>query len=862
MKYFSLHILRNTLAMTLGIIVSLCLTVSCDDDMPEIPGNPLEMEDGYICINLECMENATKATEAAVDNLNENKINTVVLCLWASGGDHTDYDAPNLMMQFDNLNANGTAVLRVPLTSELVTNLFGNNNSNTCSAFVAVNVDKGDATTVADLRENVINSAFESRKTQSAFTMDGDGTVALFENRAVGKIEVKRSAAKFTLHLNVDETVTETSGDDVIEWTPSKSGMRVWLSQGVAVSQLDPKPTLDMDEDVYFNSSRQLDYTFRLSSEEADKDFPYIQDTPLYSYPNKWTEDMDEQHKTTLTLMVPWTSDGGKTYRTCYYQVPVVPLTSTETVRNTSYHIKLHVGMLGNLTPDIPTDIEADYYAANWGSENIDVDIKDYRYLVVDANNYTINNEDSIVIPFYTSHKTVVDGSSVKMKFYRFNFSDEGTAFEVPVSETQNEQSKKWYGEYVYEAHFNNTNNTLVVKHPLKVFEPYRKKATKVDLTNGGNKTNTRDKTQTTDAVDAVLGTIKGFKKTNIDEYSKVEFEVTVWHEDLHTYSETVKITQYPGIYIESRENYVAPNATSFSYNGAQGNTQINGNCVQKSGNYNSLGGNYQRWETSIGLSTGYLNWNPNLYLITITKLPENSEYIIGDPRSYLINNNLSNGSVDKGVAYTTAWAGGTMNGVPINGFTTAPALGESSKRTLKYYYPTIETSQTINMIAPKLRVCSSYGGTSAILTREMARRRAAAYQELGYAAGRWRLPTFAEVRFLMQMSIDDKIPRLFGRDSGVWYYWCAQGAVKVPKRGDTSDKVEIVALPTDGGMGPGTGKTGAFTGDNYADHARFVYDEWYWGEEMLPSSGTPNATKPTYTFTWGDRVKTNPEER
>ena len=111
-----------------------------------------------------------------------------------------------------------------------------------------------------------------------------------------------------------------------------------------------------------------------------------------------------------------------------------------------------------------------------------------------------------------------------------------------------------------------------------------------------------------------------------------------------------------------------------------------------------------------------------------------------------------------------------------------------------------------------------------------------------------------------MKLAADKKIPRLFGTNaSGTWFYWCAQGAVRVPDGTVTNPNIAIVASPSGGASGAAAAP---FTDDNYRDHTRFVYDEWYWGSETLtPSSQTPNANSPTYTFTWGDRPKTSPQD-
>lgn len=900
---------------------------SCSDNL-ELNNPADELQADCITLTLKCGQNVSRAEEPGIDELNENRIHSVTLCLSPSAGDRTDSANPAYMQTFTDLNADNEVVLRLPLTTEMITRLFGENSSNQCRVFAAVNVDPGTATTVEQLRKMTVTSTFESSRKQKSFTMDGDGVINYTpgRNSATGSVTVKRSAAKITLALDVDEEVEEDIAGKKLHWEPNLEGMKVRLVQGVKTSQLDPAPAPDMDASVYFNTPDNIEYKFKVEGPEGDKYARYNQkqDMPFYTYPNKWTGSLGERHGTFMILSVPWSSDDGKSWRTCYYHVPIIPDGNFELVRNTSYHVFLHVGILGSFVPDEPLEVMGDYYVADWGQEKLDVDIKDYRYLVVDQNDYVVNNEASITIPFYTSHETVV--TDVKMKFYRYNFSDQGSEFAVTVSKAQNDLSaaKSESKTGVYTCDFDNSKNTLYLSHTLNIWAPYNNSDNEVLLTRKVDGTTRADVDNTTE-IQAVLNTIAYFKeKLNDGEYSRIEYEVTVQHKDVFDgsshinkdlYKETVTITQYPGMYITAVQNYCDNLKDKTKTNAISGNTFINGNTNGdnfswpvnglKDNNFNLINGdptdkgifrrifNYQNWDRSIGLGfpPAYLNWNPNLYLVTITQLSQElgNKYIIDDPRSYNINNYLSNNTTD----YTVD--GGTQNvfkdeyfyfsdtdlsmqskNEPINpqpvgttlitlkGFIKAPALGESEERTLKYYYPTREAEENKKTIAPKFRICSSYAGSSGFLTREMSRRRAAAYQELGYPAGRWRLPTFGEVEYIMTLAAEQKIPRLFGTQaSGTWYYWCAQGAVKVPDANNSNQTIEIVKdLYDSGGTTFYEMPLIPFSGDQYLARTRFVYDEWYWGSETLtPKPGDPNANSTIYTFTWGDRKKDNPEE-
>lgn len=836
---------------------------ACTDDVaaPEINGDA--SCDGDFTVTIKCAGETTRATEEGDDSLNENLIESVTICLWPNGGDWLTSDEPMYMETFTGLNKKGTATLRLPLTMEMIDGLFNVDGSKTCQMFVAVNVipDATKVKTVDALRALAISSPFDSKMKQESFTMDGDGVATFVEvgniRTASAEIEVRRSAAKLDLHLDVTDKVTETLNDKVVEWTPDYSNMRVMLHNGVKDSQLDPNPK-EVSPEARFNTPDELSYKFELKESAepaASREYPYAQITPFYTYPNSWAPDEQNpmavvEGMTYMTLSIPWTSDGGLSYRTCYYRVPVIKPELSEIVRNTSYHVRLKVSMLGSFIPEKPFEVEPlNYSAARWGTENIDIDINEVRYLVVDQNEFEVDNESTITIPFYTSHETVV--TSATMTFYRFNFSDEGSQFAVKVTDAQNETSKEKGGRAVYTTTFNNNrnNSSLKVSHTLKVWTPKDADGNTVDLTNGDKKyaASTRKRTQTTTDINNVLKKISYYTRSSADEYSKVVFKVTVQHQDMQgtsNFKETVTITQYPAMYISAVKNYTKTGDTAFDYSGGYGSTYINKNYAKIDGLDLSKpsGGISNGWMTSIGLnSTSYLNWNPNMYLVTVSTFNDSTNYRIGDPRIDKINNAL--GDSGMGSKHTTAWAGGSVGGVQCDGFATATSLyyEDTKQRTLSYYYPTDEATKTLRMIAPKFRICSSYAGTGPILTRALARRRAAAYQEMGYAAGRWRLPTYAEVEFLMQLSADLKIPRLFGTtNSGTWIYWCANGGAVVP--------------PKTAGAGNINPSLDTSLAASSLCRARFVYDEWFWGEETLKKISNPTAGKPEYTFTWGDK--------
>lgn len=124
----------------------------------------------------------------------------------------------------------------------------------------------------------------------------------------------------------------------------------------------------------------------------------------------------------------------------------------------------------------------------------------------------------------------------------------------------------------------------------------------------------------------------------------------------------------------------------------------------------------------------------------------------------------------------------------------------------------------TRQMIAPQFMMASSYGVCNNAMGYSDAEKRCATYQEDGYPAGRWRVPTQAEVKYIIQLSGWGVIPVLFNNGSN---YWSAHTVVQ-----------------NDNGVFSTSTSTSAFV--------RCVYDTWYWGKERVDED----------TFTYGDKQR------
>ena len=150
--------------------------------------------------------------------------------------------------------------------------------------------------------------------------------------------------------------------------------------------------------------------------------------------------------------------------------------------------------------------------------------------------------------------------------------------------------------------------------------------------------------------------------------------------------------------------------------------------------------------------------------------------------------------------------------------FSTYLGDSDSADRKLDNYRPTKEEGVDA-IIAPAFKIASSWGvvSTSESFRFENAKRRCASYQENGYPAGRWRIPTEAEIEYLVDLSRDHKIPELFDGN-----YYASSGRHYSSSSGNFS------------------------TSSRTNPSVRCVYDVWYWGEEKVGNA-------PYTTFIWGD---------
>ncbi len=813
----------------------------CSDAMEDIIDAPSES----LTLRFYSAGAGTRADiESSDASLNENLISNLAVAFYPSAAS----DSKNAVKfnLFKNLGATGKVERKIIISDEEVALLFGSTETSgaTCRVYALANLSDeeiaalGKTPTVAAMKELRVSSEFDTQQVQESFVMSGDATVtynidASGKKTAVGNVQLVRSAAKITLNIKLPESYEDPGTGNIWEpiASPATAAMRVLLNNGVKNSRvLVPQEGYGFQDEDYFNiTTADATYGF-VDNRVNNSEYPNKQKVPFYTYPNRWENTPGERHRTALTLIVPWHNTTTNTYQTFYYRVPVTPAEMPRLVSNHSYQIDLNVGMLGSAMPETPVEITGNYRVVDWARETIDVNIKDYRYLVVSPTTYRMDNTEDFTLNFYSSHPVEVD--DITMTYQRFSYitetgnSEMGTVVYFPTSKEVIDRSVTpdgikmvEYSENITTAP-NSKQYSFSLKHKLEVWTPLDKDGIIVPQTGYRNLSDTTN----------IQNSIQKYLRSDSPEpaYSPYTFKVTLRHKDNPEFKASFTVVQYPAMYIQADKNPGGEYRTSPLSSSSFGYVFVNPEYTPAGRfipaywtNSSDLGGVH-------GITSNATNKNPNMYVINLTALSGNYEsYIIGDPRALNVNNNLVGNP-----GQLTAVASPTIQDWAVE----AEALYNESnqKRRLQWYYPTQEGSSTRNMIAPKIRVASSYGVCNNGTSTQNLRRRCASYQEQGFPAGRWRVPTYSEVEFIVKLSTKGIIPLLFTKGAT---YLTAQGFVRVED--DDKGSITLLTNTTSGSV-------------------RAVYDEWYWEKET--NYVLQNNSSGGYDFTWGDMPMRNPQ--
>lgn len=670
-------------------------------------------------------------------------------------------------------------------------------------------------------------------------------------------------------------------------WEPVLHTMRVYLVDGIKSVVLSshedilPDPlTVDPDPEYFSYKSNAAKRPFVRDDGTAYLDLEtvgskdYYTTWPMYSYPSTWTSSLPDHSSIDYTQGLPpeppyfklemdWKRlpENGYDYdRRKYYYKIYMPF--NEFKRNSWYNFYVDVSILGSETDEGKAVLEPTCYLLDWQNKALAINksavISKARYLSVDKTYWDINNMNTLTIPFLSSHNVKVVSESVRAtrpfygvlgkNGYALGYN---TKLHAHIRENGDgtyylDYSNQPQGSEKYEPAkwLTNTSTSIKLNHPL----------------------------------------VNDNTKDDFD-YSVYTIDFDIVHTDLekgtHTYNQYLRhitIVQHPGIYIERLRNsdteiqrrksgdydqglygypdgeepwadkpwgYVYVNGGRFIRHETQSHTGNEDRYYKLKTNNNKR--EYQ-WQT-----VWYTGGSKDIYDIHATVLPSTSTFVIGDPRENKVNN--LNDPVKYPGLYIFTVDGKSEDEIredqrileavrPLSpemnpygtyhpnrtrtGFNKAKALyGDEQYRSLKWYYPTENSSRTENMVAPSYRISSKFSGIEfGNLDKKYAEYRCAAFQEDGFPAGRWRLPTKAEINFIGILSAKGFFEFLFNNNGT---YWSANGAVKV-----SGGSVDYVTSDT--------------------ALLRCVYDSWYW-DAIDGLEGDPRQPRRD-EFVWGDKER------
>ena len=627
-------------------------------------------------------------------------------------------------------------------------------------------------------------------------------------------------------------------------------------------------------------------HSFAASGADDKATYPYVTNAPFYTYPNSWTTDVLEQHRTYLILKVNWipvaSTDIQSDLVETYYMIPFnvgEDAKNNKVAPNTHYRIKVKINTLGGRHFGEPVILDdCSYEILPWGNNALDATLRETRYLEIKQSVYDkesqksyaaiMNNTETVTIPFTTSHKVEIRNASVMYyNYYSTTNNNDGTL--SPTEPTTNitrsdadaftltydllNGDNNYAGVYIDEI-----GSKITIKHK---YYPIKKEGNRYT-----HETTRRYNGKTYDG--------------NI--YSPYVIKITLKHIDYEgiDYDQTVEVIQYPPMYVSissntgGDQNRVRTGTATYG-NRLCGYVRINGTTSKSSltdrteSYYGGVYGMATNWWSNLGniLSNVDSSTNPNMYIIHVTVLNEDDAPMhIGDPRMLHVKNNLTTDNYrDSGNARVYEPMVSPKDDSEIN----SPASWSNSfnawnngvevtpTRKLTYYYPTDETplEEYSQMVSPVFRIASSYGNlppTRSLagvsfwdnrIERHEARMRCASYQEFGYPAGRWRLPTLGEMSYVAQLSYIGIIPQLFDTSES---YWTSQGLYKI-----TVNAAGKAVATED------TSRDGLLNA-SVTGHVRCVYDDWYW----VKADGSEDNFTDRGTFRWGDRKRNNPQEQ
>ena len=660
---------------------------------------------------------------------------------------------------------------------------------------------------------------------QGSFVM-GTGTDA---GKAVANLTLRRLASKVSINItyaSLDPEHPITTEDEANKtktvWTPMTEGnVRVYLANAVNNGKLEG----------YADTPDRFTYTDNHPEGEGT-----LSSAPFYTYPTTWSTDSDDAPY--IKIIQPWSYTTVKYEGTSaspsnpvvidqnvvelYYKVMFPGITAL--AANTWYQPTVTLNVLGGESNRNMVELSTTGFdILPWGTvgsgagELSAIEIEPAKYIAVEREHTIVNNGGTVSIKYVASGATTLTVEKIHKMVYGNTAMIEREIYPTKDAAVNDDYagaggtgsiasgstSDPWFGNSYGDDLEKPNEGTITLKHTLS----------------------------------SVFG---------VNNFAARPY---IYKLKLHLNGESTEldkifyITQNPSILVEGTlsTGWVSiNNATSNFSTLYRARTSSTETPTVTHGSQDvpltiETNSSSQEMQQDLGFIYTYSYLDPSdenscHYRLLISVSPKAGLYIL-DPRI-----DLSGVVYDPSAKVAFYNTGNALNGIintHRNGTSTASAdrrlegsalsSDSSEQSAIKKYRPAERgnvdglTSTTYRPeITPQFMVASSYGKGSNLSYRR-AVLRCAAYQEDGYPAGRWRLPTEAEIEYCLDLQRTGAIPQVFSSGKDDYGYWASTGRYYGAKGSAT--KVWVDSNSDLRGLNA---------------YARCVYDTWYWGKEEV----------------------------
>lgn len=824
-----IYILLFALAAAVGM-------TGCTSEMPEKTAD----EDGDILIRLQVDGLETKSAGTS----DENYVESLQLLIFK------DINAAPAAYLTPSITPGGGPFNQSYTNAEaLATGLTGE-NLKTATVFAVANcsTDLSSATSLANAKAVAVDAAAMVSNTSEGYKVNdsprfvmtaeggfevGTGTDA---GNAVANLTLKRLASKVSLTITYNQdlsdpdsptliTTTNADGTTTV-WTPMTEGnVRVYLQNAVSNATLGGFAT------------SQTRFTYADVHPAGEP----LTASAFYTYPPKWEKGSDDAPF--IKIIQPWSyktmKDGAapgdpakpvvvdESTVELYYKVMFPGM--TELSGNTDYQFTVQLTVLGGeSTRDMkeitPTGFSILPWGATTGSDLSPIVSETPKYLAVERESTVVNNGAGVSIKYVATGPATLTVNSIKKKVYsntdmvdKYMYpADTDIADKYTGGTVAAGSSDAWF-ENSYGTDPKKPNEgTITLKHTLssalfdETITNFAARPYEYDLMLHLDSESNSDLDQSFHITQNPPFLVTGEISTGY---------VIVDNQHSPFGSIYRKRTSSDALMTPTAtDDFNAELGTSYYINPLYRNNLYDYDRLRKD---KRLGNTYTYIDLTRNASTGDPQTS-NLceYRIIVSMAAVEGKFIV-DPRvessaeedlDKIINKHKS------GYSTTIATDNNYLDKDDNPLSTDATDISNIAK-----YKPTSKSEAAKNFIAPELMFASSYGRTGT-LTYEEAVLRCLAYQEDGYPAGRWRLPTEAEISMCIQLQKRGTIPELFRTDvtlTGAYRYSGGYSASSGNRYIADSFKPYANAIFT-------------VDGNDRAICAwpRCVYDTWYWGKE------------------------------